>query len=159
VDSGGMPKVDLNGIRIKSDSSRGGVVDRVVYRDVCIRDMVNPILISPVYSRATGAMIPDYRNITMENIRAFKTPGSAVAPQIVTLRGNDADHVMTLTLDNVVVEDPAPVTLKAEYVNLNIGPGGSNLRPTGNGVRINDGSKGPVAPNPCAGKFGPPPPH
>lgn len=34
-----------NGIRIKSNSSRGGLVRDVVYQDVCIRDTKNPILI------------------------------------------------------------------------------------------------------------------
>ena len=33
-----------NGIRIKSNSSRGGLVHDIVYEDVCIRDTKNPDL-------------------------------------------------------------------------------------------------------------------
>jgi polygalacturonase len=153
VDSGGMPNVDLNGLRIKSDSSRGGVVDKITYRDVCIRDMVNPILISPYYSRATGSMIPDYRNITLENVRAYRTPGSKVSPQVVTLRGYDAERTMNISFDNVVVEDPVPVTIKAEFANVKIGKGGSNLRPTGTGVKTTGEMAAVPKPNPCERKF------
>lgn len=39
-----------NGIRIKSNSSRGGLVRDVVYEDVCIRDTKNPILMDTHYS-------------------------------------------------------------------------------------------------------------
>src|SRR5690606_37821904 len=41
---------DFNGIRIKTDVSRGGVVDNIEYRDICMRDMTNAILISTAYN-------------------------------------------------------------------------------------------------------------
>jgi polygalacturonase len=154
VDSGGMPNVDLNGIRIKSDSSRGGLVERIRYQDVCIRDMVNPILISPYYSHATGNMIPDYRQIVLQNVRAYRTPGSKGPPPVVQLRGYDAEHLLDVTLDNVVVEDQAPVTIKAEFANVTLGPGGSNLLPSGKEVKVIRGQTAVGPPNPCQGKFG-----
>ena len=44
-----------SGIRIKSDSSRGGLVNNVTYSDVCVRDVTNVILLTPLYSTATGS--------------------------------------------------------------------------------------------------------
>jgi polygalacturonase len=157
VDSGGMPNVDLNGIRIKSDSSRGGLVENIRYKDVCVRDMVNPILISPYYSRETGNQIPDYKNVVLEDVRAYRTPSSKVSPQVVQIRGYDDDHVMDVTLDNVIVEDPIPVAIRAEHSKVILKGGGSNLRPTGTNVTISDKTSATRPPNPCAGKFMPRP--
>jgi hypothetical protein len=154
VDSGGMPNVDLNGIRIKSDSSRGGVVERIRYKDVCIRDMVNPILISPYYSRATGSMIPNYRDITLENVRAYRTPGNKMSPPVVQLRGYDAEHTLDVKFDNVVIEDPNPIAIRAEFANVTLTGGGSNLKPSGKEVKLSDTAAGAPKPNPCEGKFG-----
>ena len=39
-----------NAIRIKSNSTRGGLVHDVVYEDVCIRNVTNPILMDTHYS-------------------------------------------------------------------------------------------------------------
>ena len=46
---------DFNGIRVKSDESRGGLVNNITYTDVCMRDLPNPIIITPHYSKAEGA--------------------------------------------------------------------------------------------------------
>ena len=61
-----------NGIRIKSDSSRGGLVNNVTYSDVCVRNLSNPILLTPKYSTATGTSIPQYTNIKIQNFHAVE---------------------------------------------------------------------------------------
>src|ERR1035437_5831969 len=43
-------EVSDNGLRIKSNSTRGGLVRDVVFEDVCIRDTANPILMDPSHS-------------------------------------------------------------------------------------------------------------
>ena len=63
-----------NGIRIKSDRSRGGLVHEILYRDVCIRDMKNPLVFTPLYTTFTGNQLPVYRDITLENVHIL-TPG------------------------------------------------------------------------------------
>ena len=61
-----------NGLRIKSDASRGGLVQRVSYKDVCIRDVKNPITISPFYTPASGTLVPTYQEIAVrECARCF----------------------------------------------------------------------------------------
>src|SRR6185503_13548822 len=101
LDDGGMPPEDLNGIRIKSDSSRGGLVSNVSYTDVCIRGLPNPILLTPHYSELTGALVPDYKNITLKDVFVVQGAKPSVLP-LVTLLGNDPGHVLEAKLDGVV---------------------------------------------------------
>jgi polygalacturonase len=154
--TGGMPKGDHNGIRIKSDSSRGGLVTNISYRDVCIRDMVNPILISPWYSKATGTMIPDYKKIVLENVRAIRTEGTSILPPIVTLTGYDEDHLLDVTLNNVVVEGLEVSRLKVQNIDAKLGPGPVSIPlasiPERN-IKVTKAVTQPAPPNPCTGRF------
>jgi polygalacturonase len=150
--SGGMPKSDLNGIRIKSDSSRGGLVSNISYRDVCIRDTANPILLSPHYSKSTGDQIPVYKNIVLENVRMVRTEG-AKHPPVVTLMGYDADHRLDVTLNNVVIDGMNGGTVKASFADVKLGPGPVNIPVAGDKVNVVSRSGGQPAADPCAGKF------
>ena len=86
-----------NGIRIKSDPSRGGLVQDVRYENVCIRNVTNPIVLTPHYTNFTGELIPQYRDITLRNVHIL-TPGDYI------LAGLDAQHVLGVTLDNVFAD-------------------------------------------------------
>ena len=55
-----------NGLRIKSDASRGGLVQGIYYTDVCIRDSRHPLVFDAYYSSSTGTSIPDYRDIVRQ---------------------------------------------------------------------------------------------
>jgi polygalacturonase len=156
--TGGVPRGDHNGIRIKSDSSRGGLVTNVVYRDVCIRDMVNPILLSPYYSKAAGGMIPDFKKIVLQNVKHIRTPGTPIAPPVVTLTGYDEDHILDLKLDNVVVEGLEGGKVKAAFANVMVARAPMNIPIAGKQVRVIDASASSTpGPDPCAGKFSAPP--
>ena len=48
-----------NGIRIKSNSTRGGVVRKVVYTNVCIRNVKEPLVFDPFYSKERGTDAKD----------------------------------------------------------------------------------------------------
>jgi polygalacturonase len=86
-----------NGIRIKSDRSRGGLVQRVTYEDVCMRNVANPILMTSMYTTFPGDKIPVYRDILLKNVHSL-TPGW------VTYLGVDAQHKLGVTLDNVAID-------------------------------------------------------
>ena len=61
-----------NGLRIKSNTSRGGIVSDVVYSDVCIRDTKNPILMDTHYTASVGParnLVPVFTNIVLRNVR------------------------------------------------------------------------------------------
>ncbi|MEA9391584.1 glycosyl hydrolase family 28 protein [Acerihabitans sp. TG2] len=65
-----------NGLRIKSDPSRGGLVSGVTYDNVCMENVKHPIVLDTHYdSTASGSLIPEFRDITFNNVRVL-TAGS-----------------------------------------------------------------------------------
>jgi len=144
-----------NGIRIKSNSSRGGLVQDIVYEDVCIRETKNPIFMDTNYSFTGTArdLIPDFRDITLRNVRV---EGGGK----VTLDGFDGAHRLGMVFDNVVFDDPGAIQVSAKNAELKVGPGPFNLpiRGNSNEVRIH-GNSGAAARNSCEGKFVPFPEH
>ncbi len=145
--TGGAPASDINGLRIKSDQSRGGLVNKVTYSNICVRDLDNPILLNPHYSVATGTLIPLFTNISITDFHAM-TSG---VPQTVTLEGFDSAHISTATLSNVVV-DGTP-TIVAEDATITIGAGGISFPPpTGTGVTVT-GSQGTTTPIDCSTRW------
>lgn len=138
-----------NGIRIKSDASRGGLVTNITYSDVCVRELSNPILITPRYTTDTGTLIPEYSGITIQN---FHSLGSSVVPT-VTLDGYDASHLLGITLDNVVVDGISSSNVKATFANVSLGPGSVNFTPTGTNVTVTNDVAGTSQANPCTGKW------
>ena len=113
-----------NGIRIKSDRSRGGLVHDLVYRDVCIRDTKNPLVFTPLYTTFGGDQLPICRDITLDNIHVV-TAGS------YTFLGLDAEHKLGLTLQNVFADDQEHSTWLVKDAELTIGSKRGNLEPKG----------------------------
>ncbi len=136
-----------NGIRIKSNSSRGGLVEDVSYDDVCIRDTKNPIYMDSNYSYYGEARdkLPIFTKILLRNIRIL-------GPGKITLEGFDASHRLGMQFDNVTLGDPAKVKIAATHADLELGPGPVNFRPAGDDVKI-AGAPGKGALNACEGKF------
>jgi len=86
-----------NGIRIKSDRSRGGLVQDVVYENVCMRDVKNPILLTTTYSLRGGDKLPVYRDIVLRDVRIV-TPGK------ITITGLDDEHKIQARFMNVFAD-------------------------------------------------------
>jgi len=136
VGTGGAPDVDINGIRIKSDVSRGGLVADVLYEDVCLRNLPNPIILNPHYDPTkVGTLFPTYQNIVLRDVHAVRSRHGSAPPAtpIVTLLGLDDSHRTSAFLDNVVVDgiDPRNGVL-AQFADLTLGPGPINFNPTDN---------------------------
>ncbi len=138
-----------NGIRIKSDSSRGGLVNNVTYSDVCVRDLQTPILLTAMYTTATGNDIPQYTNIKIQNFHALTGPSN----EVVTLDGFDAAHMNSVTLDNVIVDGITAANATGSFTNVTLGPGNVNFTPTGTNVNVTNKISGTSTPNTCAGKW------
>jgi polygalacturonase len=138
-----------NGIRIKSNITRGGPVHDVVYEDVCIRDTKNPIYMDTNYSFTSAArdLFPDFRDITLRNVR-IEGKGT------VTLDGYDGTHRLGMIFDNVVFDEPGAIKIEAKEADLKLGPGPFNLPVTGPGVNLM-GKPGNGPKNSCEGKFVP----
>ncbi len=138
-----------NGIRIKSDRSRGGLVHDIDYRNVCIRNARNPLLFTPMYTTFSGNKLPLYRDITLENVHVL-TPGS------YTFLGLDAQHRLGITLDNVYADDQEHSTWLNKDAEITIGSKLGNLEPAGEDVTVTQ-TPGSVAGTPlaCAARFVP----
>jgi polygalacturonase len=145
-----------SGIRIKSNVTRGGPVHDLTYQNICMREVKNPIAISPFYTnqttegfvdpKYTGDKIPDYKAITIRNVIA-NTAGD------VLIAGLNEAHRTEITLDNVQVEGIKPEQVHSQFTTATIGPGPVNFTLTGTGVTLNPikGSAGTAFS--CEGKF------
>ena len=151
IDTGGAPKVDLNGIRIKSDPSRGGLVNTIMYTDVCMRDLPNPIIITPHYAKVEGAEIPQFKNIMLNNVRSMSSPGKPPMASVVTLMGYDPENPSSISLNNVIIDGATEV--KAAFAKVTFGPGPVSFTAAGNQVTVENKVTNAAPPNPCAGKF------
>ncbi len=112
-----------NGIRIKSNGSRGGLTEDVVYDDVCIRNSPNPITLDTAYSAAgtlQGNSPPTMRGITLHNVRV--SGGGKI-----TFNGYDQTHRIAATLDGVQITDQVNYTYEVNHADLTLGPGATNL--------------------------------
>jgi polygalacturonase len=138
-----------NGIRIKSDRSRGGLVHDLLYRDVCIRDTKNPLVFTPLYTTFTGDQLPVYRDVTLENVHVL-TAGS------YTFLGLDSQHKLGLKLDNVFADDQAHSSMLVKDAEIVIGSKRGNLEPSGDDATAQQtpGST-PGVPLACESRFVP----
>ena len=91
----------------------GGLVQDVVYEDVCIRDTKNPILMDTHYSfhGADQDKLPDFRDIVLRNVRIL-------GEGKITLDGFNQTHRLGMTFDNVTLETPASVQITGSFANL-----------------------------------------
>ena len=138
-----------NGIRIKSDRSRGGLVHNIVYRNVCMRNVTNPLAFIPYYTSNGGDQLPIFRDIKLENVHIL-TKGS------YTLLGLDPDHKLVLELDNVFVDDLQHSTVLAKDAEITIDTERGNLKPSGEDVTVSETPEGSSGtPLPCDGRFPP----
>jgi polygalacturonase len=132
-----------NGIRIKSDKSRGGLVEDVRFDNVCMRGVANPIVLNPFYTTFDGARIPVYRNIVLHNVHSLRTGG-------ITLAGLDPAHRLEATLDNVVIDGVKNSDITSRHAVFTLRRG--NLDPQGEDV-TSKGSDGGGGAYVCEGKF------
>jgi polygalacturonase len=141
-----------NGLRIKSNAARGGLVHDIEYRDVCIRDTKNPIEMDTHYTasaKTTGDMIPEFRDIRLKDVRV-------IGGGKVILDGYDASRPLAMTWDNVSFDDPSKIKVSASFARITRGPGPTNLAITGENVQVT-GATSEAPANSCAGKFVPMP--
>jgi hypothetical protein len=112
--------------------------------------MANPILLSPHYSKAEGNLIPEYTNISLSNVHVLEVPS---LKQVVTLMGYDAEHMLDVSLDNVVVD--GQVEVRAAFAGVKTGPNPVSFTASGDHVDFASTVTAKAPPNPCTGKFGP----
>jgi len=138
-----------NGIRIKSDPSRGGLVQDIRYENVCIRNAANPIVLTPHYTNFSGELLPQYRDITLRNVHVL-TPGEYI------FSGLDAQHELGVRLDNVFADHLDASHVQSEQARIVLGTAVGNLVPRGSNVMVaRPGGSHPGSPLPCGAHFVP----
>jgi polygalacturonase len=137
-----------NGLRIKSNSYKGGLVKDIVYEDVCIRDTKNPIYMDSDYEHGgrDGKLLPQFKDIVLRNVRI-------IGGGKFTLDGFDATHKLGILFDNVTLAEPSAMKMIAGYADLGL-ENGTNFHPTGSDVQVTD-NKGKGKPNACEEMFVP----
>ena len=140
---------DFNGIRIKSDISRGGYVGNISYRDICMRDMNNAILINTAYNPLfTGRSFPEYGEINFQNVRHVSCMHDT-APTVSVEGHSEVRRTGPVRFDNVIIDNIGPPGVVAEYADIEVGPGPVNFQPVGRDVDLVDNSEGSVEPHEC----------
>jgi polygalacturonase len=148
-----------SGIRIKSNVTRGGTVHNLVYQNICMRGVKNPIAISPYYTnqttepyedpKYTGDRIPDYKAITIRNLTSM-TSGD------VLIAGLNDEHRTEIALDNVHVTDITKGQVHGHFATVTMGPGGTNIDFSGTDITVVPAKNGKDGPTySCDGKFVP----
>jgi len=138
-----------NGIRIKSNSHKGGLVHDIVYQDICIRDTRNPILMESDYEHQgrDGNLLPQFTGIVLRNVHV-------IGGGKLTLNGFDAAHKLGMQFDNVTFADMPKIKVISEHADLVIGGGSTSLPVSGDDIHLVS-SGGSGAANSCAAKFVP----
>jgi polygalacturonase len=135
-----------NGLRIKSDWSRGGLVSNVNYSSICMRAMPNPspldnapqaaLLFTPYYSPTTSnGLYSSFQNIVVDGVHmlsaaTYTFQGFNSASPILRQSGWNSGSVgfpnppvvnpLTITLNNVVA-DAAPLSITANDTAITLG--------------------------------------
>ncbi len=159
-----------NGLRIKSDWSRGGLVANIHYTNVCIRtatptNSLQPqaLIFSPYYSPTTNAgLYPNFANITLDGIRivnasnytfqGFNSASPILASPDWSAGANGLPdppvvNPLQIVLNNVVA-DATPLSITASDAQIALGQGGTTLPlgGAGNGVTVTQTASGAANP-------------
>ena len=103
VDQAGYyPNTGSAGLKIKSSSDRGGVVNNVTYQHICQQNERFAIRIYPYYTNpSTTADVPTYTNIKVHDMTVLANSSGSSGRFV--FQGYNANHMTTLWLDNLNV--------------------------------------------------------
>lgn len=104
--SGLVSDSNATAVHIKSDVSRGGVVQDLTYQNICAKDLRYAIWLDPFYSglTKTGTSLPWYKDILIQNLHQVPTTTSGYTTGQVIIQGYNSSVPTEVTLDNVVVD-------------------------------------------------------
>ena len=115
-----------SGIRIKSNITRGGLVEDVTYRDICIRNSNHPIQLDTAYTYpgTKSDSFPVFRKIRLQDVRIS-------ASKLITLNGYDHTHRIGIQFDGVTLDNPGTYKFQVDHADVTYGPGPVNFQVTG----------------------------
>ncbi len=115
------------GIRIKSDGKRGGEVSEVLYQDVCMRRVKEPLIFSPYYDKTDRTdMAPNFHDITLRNFHYVDYPKAKYNKGTITFSGYAEGgklNPLGIALDNLVFDQLQKIKQPNHNINYSFGPG------------------------------------
>jgi polygalacturonase len=114
-----------NGLRIKSNSSRGGKVSAVSYANICMTRLKYPLDFDTHYSSSSGSKIPYFTGIQVNGVRSVSSVSGAKS----VFDGYSSAYPLGIALEHVALDTTA---YTAEYAS--VGLDASNVKPSGTGV-------------------------
>jgi polygalacturonase len=114
-----------NGLRIKSDASRGGKVSDVSYANICMTRLKYPLDFDTHYSSSSGSKIPSFTGIQVNGVKSVSSLSAAKS----VFDGYSSSHPLGIVLEHVALDTTAYM---AEYAS--VGLQASNVKPSGKGV-------------------------
>ena len=115
-----------SGIRIKSNPTRGGLVQDVTYKDICIRNSNHPIQLDTAYNNPGDRVnsFPVFEKILLQDVRIS-------ASKTISVNGYDQTHRIEIQLDGVMLDTPSTYTFQVKHADVTFGPGPVNFLLTG----------------------------
>jgi polygalacturonase len=137
------------GVRIKSQEAYGGLVQDIVYDDLCIRGSKAPIQLDTHYSanpKPGKGLIPVFQDIVLRDVRI-------AGGGKIQLSGFDRTHRIGIQFDGVTIADAVSgYTFAIDHADIRLGPGPVNFQMSGVDSTVGGkAGKGTLAG--CASKF------
>lgn len=127
LDHSGNFATDNNGIRIKTDPTCGGLVQRVTYENTCMTQVKHLIVVNAFYGTCSGTPgTPQFKDIVINGVNAINSQSGAYS----RIEGFDTDHLAELFLANVSLDATAQSgdqNAIAYLYNSNMTPTGPNV--------------------------------
>lgn len=107
-----------NGLRIKSDRTRGGTIENVTYRDIKMKNVAIPITIFLYYDAKKGALSPDFKPVTektpiVRNIHFLNVTCDGATKRAAEIVGLPESPASLVKFENVSITNAAaPMTIQ-----------------------------------------------
>lgn len=139
IDHSGNYSTDNNAIRIKTDPTCGGVVQRVTYANTCITQSKHLIYITAHYGTCSGTPgTPQFKDIVINGVNAVNSQSGAYS----RIQGYDTDHLAQIFLANVNLD----ATTQSGDENAVVALDNSDITPSGPNVATRSFSTGGSVP-------------
>jgi polygalacturonase len=136
-----------SGIRIKSNPTRGGLVEDVLYNDICIRNSNHPIQLETAYNNPGSKVdaFPVFQKILLQDVRISSS-------KTISLNGYDHTHRVGIQFNGVLLDNPTSYKFIAQHADVTYGPQPVNFQVPGEDTTAR-GKMANGSPAPCTDKF------
>jgi uncharacterized repeat protein (TIGR02543 family) len=122
----GFGGTSFDSLRIKSGASEGGEVYDVLYKNICINNGGDTIVIDPYYTSDPGTLYPNFHDITFSNVHKL-IHNSSFKSTMTGYNTGGVVYPLTVTLDDVYFDNDTANDFKApdnfNNVQFTFGPG------------------------------------